>query len=170
MKHGVFLNAPDESCRQIHIEIELPSGETKYLAEKEYTQQELDKFNQQSSEWVLRIYGEQDFLADSDSGEDARGTYCGYFNMKEQNAIFENEEFIGFYLLPGDLHYSGNGRSSFKINAWGYPGYTPFDSYWLNYMGKPHIFLFSDEQTHNWKNWSLLRREPDTDYKSWLIF
>ena len=170
MEHGAFFNAPDESCQQMHIEIELPSGETKYLAEKEYTQQELDKFNQQSSEWVLRIYGERNFLADSDSGEDACGTYCGYFNLKEQNAIFENGEFIGFYLFPDDLRYSGNGRSSFEIDAWGYPGYNPFEYSWLYRKDNLNIFLFSDEQTHRWKNWPLLRREADADYESWLTF
>ena len=93
MKHAVIVSADDICFAGRHIEVESEDGKRIRLAEKEYSAEEMEEFYSQESEWMFCRRGEHMFLADSDSGEDARGTYCGYF-----------EPFLrGLYLPMGSL-------------------------------------------------------------------
>ena len=168
MKHAELLNPADKNETDNSIEVELPDGNRIYLIEKEYTPEESEEFRMKTSEWIIQRSGSRYFMADSDSGEDAEGWYCGYFDPKPETAVFDKGELIGFYICPGDLRYSGSGRESFDIDRWGYPGYDLFDRY--PWKRDRHVFLFSDPATYIWKDWSLKKREPGAEYKSYIEF
>lgn len=168
MKHAEITTQAGPADKTKIIEAGSGTGLTVFLSEKEYSQQELDLFNSISPSWILKRSGHKYFLADSDSGEDAEGWYCGYFDLEPSNAVFENGEFVGFYLCAGDFRYSGLSRSSFSVEAWGYPGDDPFK--FISYGHRTHLFLFSDAETHRWNDWSLLVRDPDRQYNSYIDF
>ena len=47
--------------------------------EADYTEEELEQFNAEKDKWIVRCSGSQQFLADSDSGEDAVAYYRNFF-------------------------------------------------------------------------------------------
>ena len=168
MKHALLIAAPGNSPAQKFIEAEAADGKKVYLIQQEYTEAEMDAFNAEKEKWIIRRAGSRYFLADSDSGEDAMGYYCGYFDLIPENAIFENGRPVGFYLCAGDFRYSGRGRSSFDVERWGYPGDDPFVS--VSSGSITHVFLFSDPATHEWKDWDILIRDPQKEYSSYIDF
>lgn len=101
MKHAVIVSAEDICFAGRHIEVESEDGKRIRLAEKEYSAEEMEEFYSQESEWMFCRRGEHMFLADSDSGEDARGTYCGYFEPVPQRAVFADGKLAGFYICSG---------------------------------------------------------------------
>lgn len=168
MKHANIVSAPDEALPGKFVEAEPVDGQRIFLTESEYTAEELNVFNEEKNKWIVRRSGTMYFLADSDSGEDARGCYCGYFDLVPENAVFEKGKLRGFYLCSGDFTYSGLSRSSFGVDNWGYPGSDPFAS--VSPGSKVHVFLFSEPGTHEWKDWDLLSRDPERKYTSYIDF
>ncbi len=168
MKHANITNTPDKDPRKKYVEAELCAGEKVFLVESEYTPEELDGFEAEKSKWIIRRAGTRYFLADSDSGEDAEGHYCAYFDLQAANAVFDRGRLVGYYLCAGDLCYSGLSRSSFGIDNWGYPGDDPFR--FISWGNVTHVFLFSKKETHEWKDWDLLLRDPEKVYRSYLDF
>ena len=168
MKHAAIITEIENNLIEKHIEVEGADGKKIFLVEQEYTAAEMDLFNIEKGKWIIRCAGSMSFLADSDSGEDAEGHYCGYFDLVPSNAVFEKGRLVGYYFCAGSLDYSGNGRSSFRIEDWGYPGDNPFVS--VSRGKKPHLFLFSETATHEWKDWNLLFRDLEKEYKSYLEF
>ncbi|MBE6990341.1 MAG: hypothetical protein E7426_06320 [Ruminococcaceae bacterium] len=168
MKHAAITAAPGSDPFKKCVEAETADGQKVYLVEQEYSQAELDVFHAEKSKWIIRRAGTQYFLADSDSGEDARGHYCGYFDPEPANAVFDKGRLVGYYLCPGDFRYSGKGRASFSTEEWGYPGEDPFTS--APRENQTHVFLFSEAATHEWKDWDLLVRDPERTYQSYLDF
>lgn len=151
-----------------YVEAELAGGQKVLLVESEYTPEELAEFDAEKAKWIIRRAGSRYFLADSDSGEDATGYYCGYFDLRPENAVFDQGKLAGFYLCAGDFQYSGLSRSSFEVDKWGYPGDDPFK--FVSYGNETHVFLFSEPETHKWKDWNLLTRDPGKEYRSYLDF
>lgn len=166
MKHAAIIAELEKKPNQKYVEAEAADGKKVFLAEQEYTEEELDLFNREKAKWIIRRAGSRYFLADSDSGEDARGYYCGYFDLLPANAVFEEGRMVGYYLCGGSLAYSGRGRSSFDIERWGYPGDDPF----VSCGNTTHVFLFSETATYEWKDWDLLIRDPEKEYRSYLDF
>ena len=167
MKHAAITTQGSNSLKK-HIEAGLADGQKVYLVESEFTQEELEEFNSEKAKWIIRRAGTLYFLADSDSGEDARGYYCGYFDLEPKNAVFDNGRLVGYYLCAGDFRYSGLSRSSYGVDNWGYPGDDPFKS--VSSGIATHVFLFSDPETHEWKDWDLLVRDSEKDYRSYIDF
>ena len=166
MKHTVILDKPDDRYKTC-LEVKLTPDRSIYLAEIEYTQEELDEFHAEAKNWILRCAGSRCFYADYESGEDATGDYCEYFDLTEEMAIFENGKFVGIYTCFDGFSYSGNGRASFGIDSWNFcnPFLCTFRAH------KTHVCLFSQEETHRWNDeWTLLKREPDAKYASYLSF
>ena len=168
MKHATIINECEISQREKYVEAEGADGKKIFLIEQEYTDTESELFNTEVDKWIIRRSGTQYFLADSDSGEDAKGWYCGYFDLIPTNAVFEQGRFVGYYLCAGSIEYSGRGRSSFDMERWGYPGYNPFDSALQG--NKTHIFIFSDPATYEYEDWDMLPRVPEKEYKSYIDF
>lgn len=168
MKHVVITDLTEDNSAKKVVEAELAEGRKVYLTQAEYSQEELDEFNAEKDKWIVRCSGSHYFLADSDSGEDARGYYCGYFDLTPEKAVFENGHFAGFYLCTDGMNYSGRGRFNFSIDEWGYPGSDMFK--YIPYSAKTHVFLFAEEETHRWGDWGLLVRDPQKEYKSYLDF
>ncbi len=169
MTHAEIVpTRPKDAGGQI-VEAEL-TGERKICLEKrEYTPEELALFRAESANWLLQRAGSQQFTADSESGEDAWGYYCGYFDWNPENAIFENGRLVGFVLLENWMHYSGNDRASFSIDDWGYPGEDPFTKLPL-YGRHIYAFLFAEAESHKHRDWKLLKREPGAVYEFCLEF
>lgn len=165
MKHAVMTErAGSAKC----AEADLTKEKTVFLEESEYTQEELESFQAQEHRWILRCRGTKYFLADSDSGEDAEGHYCGYFDLITQKAVFDQGRLVGVYLCNDGIRYSGRGRYNFTLEDMGFPGSDPFD--FIPIGAKTHVFLFDDPATHRWKNWTLLERDPAAEYRSYLDF
>ncbi|MBR6957044.1 MAG: hypothetical protein IKH73_01200, partial [Erysipelotrichaceae bacterium] len=70
MKHAMIVKEKENS-----VEASLTADKTVYLAEVEYTEEEMEQFNAEKDKWIVRCSGSHQFLADSDSGEDAVGHY-----------------------------------------------------------------------------------------------
>ena len=168
MKHANIEDAPEGISLAKHVEAETADGKKIRMVERKYTKEETDEFESEKSKWIVECKGSRQFLAESDSGEDAYGYYCGYFDLDPERAVFENGRLVGFYLYTDGMRYSGRGRYNFDIDRWGYPGYDLFRS--SEWKDNAHLFLFQDPQTHHWKDWSLLEREPGKEYKSYLDF
>ena len=168
MKHAVIKTENGNDPLKKDVEAMLSDGQKVYLTESSYTQKELDAFNAEKSKWIIRRAGLRQFTADSDSGEDAKGYYCGYFDLEPENAVFDQGKLTGYYLCPGYMRYSGNGRSTFWMDSWGYPGNDPFKSHYN--ADETHVFLFADAETHKWKDLTLLKRDPEKEYKSYIDF
>ncbi len=145
----------------------LLDGRSVYLCECEASEEELEAFRTSASDWIFRRQGRQNFLSRTDSGEDAEGWYCGYFEPLMERAIFDQGKLMGFCLSRGYIRYDGNSRSSFDIEDWGYPGCALSDCLRPEDI---HIFLLADENTHQWKDWTLLKREGGKEYLSSLDF
>ena len=84
-----------------------------YLIEQEYTEAELDAFNVEKEKWIIQRSGVKNFLADHDSGEDATGYYCGYFDLVPSNAVFENGEPVGS-IKSSDTKSMGRSTASWR--------------------------------------------------------
>ena len=168
MKHVVIVSRPDAEGFGKIIEAELSEGRKAYLAEAEYTQEELAQFDAEKMKWILQCRGSHCFLAESDSGEDADGWYCEYFDLIPEKAVFMDGELAGLFICNDGIRYSGRGRYNFEIDDWGYPGQDPFG--FTRAGSGTHVFLFDDEQTWSWKDWSLLVRDPDAEYEGYLDF
>ena len=168
MKHAYIVTELDKKPKKKYIEFSLTDVRTVYLAETEYTEDELEEFNSVQSKWILRRQGDRTFLADHDSGEDATGYYCGYFDLVPERAVFDNGKFVGMYLCNGGITYYGNDRASFYIERWGYPGDDPFK--FISYGNKQHVFLFLEPDTLEWGEWSLMERDPEAEYENYLEF
>ena len=169
MTHAVIVQTPPQEAGERVVEAELTGERRVWLAKREYTEEELELFRAEQVNWLLQRAESQQFTADSDSGEDAWGYYCGYFDWVPENALFENGLLVGFWLCENWLRYSGNGRASFSIDDWGYPGCDPFTGSAL-YGRHIYAFLFGEAESHEHREWKLLRREPDTEYKNCLEF
>ena len=169
MTHAVIVQTPPKDAGERVVEAELAGERRVWLAKREYTEEELALFRAEQANWLLQRAESQQFTADSDSGEDAWGYYCGYFDWVPENALFENGRLVGFWLCENWLRYSGNGRSSFSIDDWGYPGTDPF-TWGCLYGRHVYAFLFGEAESHEHREWKLLRREPDTEYKNCLEF
>lgn len=169
MTHAEIIQTPPKDASEILVQAELTGERKLWLAKREYTEEELTRFRAEQSNWLLKRAGSQQFTADSDSGEDAWGYYCGYFDWNPENALFENGNLVGFWICADWLRYSGNDRASFSIDDWGYPGWDPFTNCPL-YGRRVYAFLFGDTETHEHRDWKLLRREPGAEYKSCLEF
>jgi len=165
-KHAVIVTEKDAAGNTAAAT--LTPDRTVLLAEREYSPEERETFRAEAPGWILECSGRRFFLADSDSGEDAKGSYRGYFGLIPEKAIFQDGRFAGVYLCSGGLRYSGRSRSDFLITDWGFPGNDPF--VFVPWGGETHVFLFADEQTHVWKDWRLLKREPGKEYISFLEF
>jgi hypothetical protein len=168
MKHAVIITDSEKNNYEKCIEVEASDGQKLFLAEQEYTQAQTDEFNKEKSKWIISRARTRYFLADSDSGEDARGYYCGYFDLLPENAVFKDEKLAGCYLCAGSFNYSGRGRASFEVEKWGYPGDNPF--VFVSCGNKTHVFIFSDEATHSFEDWELLVRNPQKEYRSYIDF
>ena len=168
MKHAAIIAEPGENREQKYVEAEAANGRKVFLVDQEYTDAELELFDREKEKWIIRRAGTEFFMADSDSGEDATGYYCGYFDLLPTNAVFEQGRLVGYYLCAGYFRYSGRGRGSFDIEQWGYPGDDPF--VFVSQGNQTHVFLFSDKATHEWKDWDLLIRDPEKEYRSYLDF
>ena len=166
MKHAVIIDHPQNHHN--HIAVKLSEEKTVYLAQAEYTPEETDLFNAQKDRWIMIRSGSMYFLADSDSGEDARGSYRGCFDLRPENAVFDEGRFIGIVLCPGNLRYSGLSRSSFDVDQWGYPGDDPFT--FISAGNEVHLFLFDEQDTLSWKDWYLTVRDPEKKYNSYIDF
>ena len=169
MTHAVMVQTRPTDDGARFAQAELTEERRVWLEKRKYTRQELERFRAEQGKWLLQRAGSQQFTADSDSGEDAWGDYCGYFDWDPENAVFENGRLVGFWLCENWLRYSGNGRSSFSIDDWGYPGTDPFTNLPL-YGRHTYLFLFEDEASHEHRDWKLLKREPGKEYKSYLEF
>ncbi len=146
MKHAVL--APEGgSLPGRFAEAEL-AGRAIGLFEEKYTPEELELFRAEAAKWKVCRRGSRYFLADSDSGEDADGYYCGYFELAPEKAVFENGRHVGFYLCTDGMHYSGNDRASFYITDWGFPGSDIFG--FIPWGAETHLFLFDDRASHEW--------------------
>ena len=168
MTHAVIVQTPPKNAGEKLVEAELTGERKLRLAKREYTEEELAQFRAAQEKWLLKRAGSQQFTADSDSGEDAWGHYCGYFEWIPEKAVFENGRLVGFYLCGDYMTYSGNGRSSFSTDRWGYPGFDPFAD---SLYGRPVcVFLFDEADSHRHKDWQLLRREPGAEYRSYIEF
>jgi len=167
MRHAVIVSDTENFSGKL-AEASLTDKRTISLAETEYSSEELETFDSERFKWILRCKGSRQFLADSDSGEDAVGYYCGYCDPVPERAVFEDGKLVGIYFCSDGFSYSGRGRYNFSIDDWGFPGSDPFDFVPLG--AKTHVFLFSDPETHRWGDWSLLERDPDAEYKSYLDF
>ena len=169
MTHAVIVPARPEKAHGKLVKAEL-TGERKICLEKrEYTPEELALFRAESANWLLQRAGSQQFTADSESGEDAWGYYCGYFDWTPEHAIFDEGRLVGFVLRENWLCSSGNGRASFSIDDWGYPGQDPFTD--LSLYGRlVYAFLFAEAESHKHRDWKLLRREPGVEYGFCLEF
>ena len=168
MKHAEIYTVTDSNYPEKYIEIEMSEDRKICLVEKKYTREELDQFKAEAPKWIVRRMGSHCFLADSDSGEDADGYYCGYFDPEPEKAVFENGKFVGLYICPDSFNYSGNGRYNFSVDRWGYPGRNPFE--YTRWGEDTHVFLFAEPKTCDWKDWDLLVRDPEKEYKSYLDF
>ncbi|MBO4563700.1 MAG: hypothetical protein J5772_08860 [Clostridia bacterium] len=168
MKHAVIASPKDENVSGRRAEAETSDGRTVCLYEKEYSQEELEAFRAEASKWIVRLSGSHNFLADSDSGEDATGYYRAFFDPDPERAVFENGKPVGFYLCTDGFRYSGNGRASFDITHWGFPGSSLFG--FTPWGAKTHLFIFSEPASHEWDDWSLLEKDPEADYSSYLDF
>ena len=166
MKHAVIINETEKTEKCVRAE-KCPEN-TVWLAEAEYSPGELEQFNCERPKWILKCKGSQQFTADSDSGEDAYGYYCRYFDLIPEKAVFENGKLVGVYLCNYSISYSGNGRYDFSIDDWGFPGSDPFR--FIPWGERTHVFLFADAETHKWKAWTLQERNPDVEYRSYLEF
>lgn len=166
MKHAVMIDKPGDSYEKC-TEICLTKDRKILLAEVDYTQEELEIFNAEAKKWILRCSGSRSFYADYESGEDATGEYCEYFEVTAETAIFENGKFVGVYVCGGGFDYSGNGRASFSIDNWNF--YNPFSQ--PSKVSQTHVALFAQEETHRWwREWELLKRDPNAKYESYLSF
>ena len=163
MKHAIIVNEKENS-----IEASLTEYRRVYLAEAEYTEEELEQFNEEKDKWIVRCSGSRQFLADSDSGEDAVAHYRNFFDLVPEKAVFENGKLVGLYLCTDGIDYSGRGRYNYYIDDWGYPGSDPFRHIPLG--ASVHVFLFEDAESGRWKDWSLLVRDPEKEYTSYLDF
>lgn len=169
MTHVVIVQtSPKDACEK-PVEAELTGERKIWLAKQEYTKEELELFRAEQANWLLQRAGSQQFTADSESGEDAWGYYCGYFDWKPENAVFEDGRLVGFWLCENWLRYSGNDRASFSIDDWGFPGEDPFTDRPL-YGRHVYAFLFGEAGSQKHRDWKLLRREPGAEYKSCLEF
>ena len=166
MKHAVIINETEKTEKCVRAE-KCPDN-TVWLAEAEYSPEELEQFNCERTKWILKCKGSQQFTADSDSGEDAYGYYCRYFDLIPEKAVFENGKLVGVYLCNYSISYSGNGRYDFSIDDWGFPGSDPFR--FIPWGEKTHVFLFADAKTHKWKDWTLLEKDHEARYESYLKF
>ncbi len=167
MKHAVIISGLRKDDEKT-VEAGLSEGRTVFLAQLEYTEEELGQFEREKMKWILRCRGSQQFLADSDAGEDARAYYCHHFDLIPEKTVFDEGKFVGIYLCNDGISYSGRGRYNYMMDDWGYPGADPFR--FIPRGGKTHVFLFSDDETHRWDDWSLLHRDPDAVYKDYLDF
>ena len=169
MNHAIIYerNSECESTNSF-IECNIDENNTVFLCESEYTIDEMKLFDNEKDKWILKHCGSQNFIADSDSGEDAYGSYEGYFDLKPEYAVFSDEKCIGFYFSPGDFSYSGTCRGNYRIDDWGYPGYA-IDGY-KPPRAKFHLFLFDDVSTHYFAGWTLLQRENGKVYINDLSF
>ena len=163
MKHAIIVNEKENS-----VEASLTEDRKVYLAEAEYTEEELEQFNAEKDKWIVRCLGSHQFLADSDSGEDAVGHYRNFFDLVPEKAVFENGRLVGLYLCTDGIDYSGRGRYNYYIDDWGYPGNDPFR--FIPRGAFVHVFLFEDADSRNWKDWGLLVRDPEKKYTSYLDF
>ncbi len=163
MKHAKIINDKENS-----VEASLTADKTVYLAEAEYTEEELEQFNAEKDKWIVRCMGSHQFLADSDSGEDAVGHYRNFFDLVPEKAVFENGKLVGLYLCTDGIDYSGRGRYNYYIDDWGYPGSDPFR--FIPRGAYVHVFLFENAESGRWKDWSLLVRDPEKEYTSYLDF
>ncbi len=169
MTHAVIVQMSPKDAEEKVVEAELTGERRVRLAKREYTREELDLFRAEQEKWLLQRAGSQQFTADSDSGEDAWGYYCGYFDWNPENAVFEDSRLVGFWICADWLRYSGNDRASFSIDDWGYPGWDPFTG--GNLWGRQvYAFLFGEADSHEHRDWKLLRREPGVEYKPCLEF
>ena len=168
LQHAVIIPDGDADGTGRYIAAELPDGRKVFLAEQEYSQEELDLFRSEAPKWKIRCSGSRFFMADHDSGEDATGYYCNYFDPVPERAVFEDGRPVGIYICSEGIRYSGNDRSSFYIRDWGFPGADIFD--FIPWGAETHVFLFSDHSTHEWKDWSLLVSDPKEKYQSYLDF
>ncbi len=105
MKHAVIVAG--ESTGGRFVEAELADGRRICLSEKEYTREELEDFRAAASKWIVRLSGSRQFLADSDSGEDATGYYRAFFEPTPERAVFENGRPVGFYLCTDGMRFPG---------------------------------------------------------------
>lgn len=169
MKHAVVVQTAPKAAGRKVVEAELTGERRIFLEQREYAPEELERFRAGQAGWLLRRAGSRQFTADSDSGEDAWGHYCKYFDWKPENAVFEDGRLVGFWLCGDWLRYSGNGRDSFSIDDWGYPGVDPFTRGSL-YGRHVYAFLFEEAESHAHQDWKLLKREPGAEYKSRLEF
>ena len=163
MKQAIIVNEKENS-----VEASLTEDRRVYLAEAEYTEEELEQFNAEKDKWIVRCSGSHQFLADSDSGEDAVGHYRNFFDLVPKKAVFENGRLVGLYLCTDGIDYSGRGRYNYYIDDWGYPGNDPFR--FIPRGAFVHVFLFEDADSRNWKDWGLLVRDPEKKYTSYLDF
>lgn len=168
LKHAVIADGPEDRRYGKAVEAELSAGRKVWMADAGYTEEELEQFRSEEENWILRCKGSHFFLADSDSGEDAEAYYCGYFDPVPERAVFREGKLAGFYICTDGIRYSGRGRYNFDIDDWGFPGQDPVE--FARAGSGTHIFLFSDEETRDWKDWSLLERDPDAIYENYLDF
>ena len=169
MTHAVIVQTAPKDAGERVVEAELTGERKLWLAKREYTKEELALFRAEQANWLLQRADSQQFTADSESGEDAWGWYCGHFDWVPENAVFENGRLVGFWLCGNWLRYSGNSRASFSIDDWGYPGWDPFTDCPL-YGRHVYVFLFEEAESHKHRDWKLLKREPGVEYKSCLEF
>ena len=168
MKHAVIVSAEDIGFAGKHIEVESEDGKRIRLAEKEYSAEEMEEYYSQESEWIFCRRGEHMFLADSDSGEDAKGYYGNYFELLPEKAVFQNGKMTGIYLCSDGINYSGRGRYNYDIDAWGIPGYDPFS--FIPTGRKTIVLLFDDDRNCRSGQFMVLRRIPGKEYKEYLEF
>ena len=165
MKHAEIISRKSPKSRLL----EWTDDQQVIVSERNYSRKEQEAFRREKDKWILQIRGTRFFLADSDSGEDATGEYCGYLELTERNAVFEKGNLVGFYLFPGSLIYEGISRNSFDITSYGYPGYDVFKRESAS-SREAHLFLFAQPGSHHWKDWTLLRKEPGKQYRDYLDF
>ena len=168
MKHAIITDIPVNDRRGEPIEALLADGRRVFLAEGEYTEAELEAFRREKDKWIIRCSGERQFLADSDSGEDATGRYCGFFDLIPERAVFADGKLVGVYLCSDGMRYSGRGRDSFDIDQWGWPGNDPF--VFRTRGAKILLFLFDDAANREAGDWALLERKEGEDYSFRLEF
>ena len=167
MKHA-YITAKDETNSEKTFEIKLNDENSVFLGECEYTEEEMEQFRKEADKWIVGYSGTQQFTADSDSGEDARGYFGNYFDLVPERAVFEDGKLVGFYLCSYGIKYAGRGRYNFEIEDWGYPGDNVFN--FVSWGAETHLFLFEDKTTHSWKRWKLQVRDPQAKYESYLDF
>lgn len=168
MKYAKILTDTETVDSENCAEVKMDDDTILRFAQSEYTLDMLEAFQKEADQWILQCKGSQNFLARSDSGEDAYGTYCKYFDLQPDRAVYIEGKLAGFYLCDSGIRYSGNGRDDFTIDQFGFPGDDVFA--FVSWGARTHLFLFEDETTHKWKNWTLLVRDPQQEYKSYLKF